>query len=201
MDSMRDCGMCALHAREAPISFARGGTHPERTSYGSVPLFIWEDLMSHRSRFTFVAAAVTLIVAVGLLSGCGKGGPRGLEKLVPVSGIVTVGDTPLNRAGVSFRGDASKGNSTRHIPVGQTDAQGRYELTTAGQKGAPPGWYKVLVIVSQSDMQPPGGGTKEPPKAAPSPIGKKYATADTTDLSIEVKDGAGAGAYDLKLSK
>src|SRR4051794_13571831 len=77
-----------------------------------------------------------------LLSGCGSGGLR----LTPVNGIVTVDGKPLARAGISYQADPTKGNSTPHIPSGTSEADGKYELETTTRKGAPAGWYKVLVF-------------------------------------------------------
>ncbi|NUQ65549.1 MAG: carboxypeptidase regulatory-like domain-containing protein [Pirellulales bacterium] len=127
------------------------------------------------------------------LVGCGGG--ENLE-LLPVSGKVSLADGPLAGAGVSFRADASKGNNTPHIPSGTTDSEGKYELTTGNTKGAPAGWYKVAV--TPPTAAPTGG---EMPQAGPPPFNQKYTSPTTTDLSIEVKEGAAPGAYDLNLAK
>jgi len=132
----------------------------------------------------FVAAA---------LAGCG--GNKGPE-LLPVSGKVTLPDGPLAGVGISLRADASKGNTTQHVPSGTTDAEGKYELTTGVAKGAPVGWYQV--VLTPPTAAPSGG---ELPRSGPPPFAAKYTDVTTTDLSLEVKAGAAPGAYDLKLDK
>jgi len=129
---------------------------------------------------------------LSLLVGCGSG----TSTMVPVKGKLTISGEKLGMAGVSFRADESKGNQTKHIPAATTDGSGMYELTTGGEKGAPAGWYKVVI----TPPSPPITGG-ELPQTGPPPFDQKYLTPDTTDLSIEVKAGAAAGAYDLNLTK
>lgn len=133
------------------------------------------------------------LIAAAWLVGCGsqEEGPV----LVPVLGTITVDGNPLPKAGISFRPDSSKGNNAPYQPGGAADENGKYELIAAAKKGAPPGWYKVVVF----PYSPPPGG--EAPQASLPPFNKKYSNPSTTDLSIEVKEGAPAGAYDLQLTK
>lgn len=138
-----------------------------------------------------VVASGLLIITV--ICGCGKNDDL---DLVPVAGKVILPAGPLAGIGVSFRPDTTKGNSTPHIPSGTTDTEGKYELITGGRKGAPPGWYKV--VLAPPTPGPTGG---EMPKSTPSPFAAKYQNVTTTDLQIEVKSGATPGAYDLKLDK
>jgi hypothetical protein len=132
---------------------------------------------------------VWLLGAAGLLCamGCGESGPR----LYPVSGTVRFDGKPLPQVGVSFFADASKGNDSGHIAAAAADVDGRFTLSTVGEFGAPPGWYKVVV-------SPYTPGPVEVPKP---PYNVKYLTLDTTDLSIEVKADAAPNAYDLSLDK
>ncbi|MEY4180808.1 MAG: hypothetical protein RLY70_4382 [Planctomycetota bacterium] len=130
--------------------------------------------------------AMALSVAIVLATiGCGESGPV----LYPVSGTVRFEGKPLPQVGVSFIADPSKGNDSGHIAAASADAEGRFTLSTVGETGAPPGWYKVVV-------SPYTPGPVEVPKP---PYHVKYLTVDTTDLSIEVKAGAAADAYDLTL--
>ena len=141
-----------------------------------------------------VCALVTILASLASL-GCGSGddGPE----LSPASGTVTLDGAPLKGVGVSFRADAAKGNTTQHIPSGAADDAGKYVLTTVNQPGAPPGWYKVVIIPY---TPPPTGG--EMPQAAPAPFNQKYMAVETTDLAVEVKaDAPAETAYDLKLTK
>lgn len=134
------------------------------------------------------------IAGIALVAGCG--GQDAGPPLVPVSGIVTVDGEPFPHANVSFRPDTDRGNEFGdYLPAGVADENGRYELVTTARPGAPEGWYKVVVI---APTPPPGA---EAPKVGPPPFNPKYSNPDQTDLEVEVKKDAPAGAYDLKLSK
>ena len=129
---------------------------------------------------------------VVLTLGCGDG-----DKFYPVSGKVLVDGAPLSNVGqgsVSFRGDAGKGNKTMHQPTGAINAAGEYELITVGKPGAPLGWYKVVVSAYANKVE-------EGPVTPRLLLDKKYYSAETSDLSIEVVANPSVGAYDLKVSK
>jgi hypothetical protein len=132
------------------------------------------------------------VVLLVLIVGCR--GPSGAGKLVRVSGRVTVGSQPLTRGTVSFRPDASRGNNTLHEPYGEIDAQGIYRLFTAGNPGAPLGWYKVLVV-SMDDVDP-----DNPYALRKSFINPRYGQLETSGLALEVLEQPADGAYDLPLA-
>ena len=140
--------------------------------------------------------AATLIAGLGacfslwLASGCSGG----TERMSPVSGKVLVEGEPLKLGSVTFRPDASKQNESLHHPTGDIDAEGNYELYSSGSKGAPLGWYKVLVFAD---------GNPSPAPGSPSQWlhNEKYTAETTTDLSIEVVQQPAPGQYDLKLSR
>jgi hypothetical protein len=72
--------------------------------------------------------------------------------LVPLSGVVTVGGMPLSTVVVTFlppRGPA--------LAVGETDKDGRYELSSMGGKGILPGVYKVAFSYLVGDDGEPQG--------------------------------------------
>src|SRR4051812_40534827 len=97
------------------------------------------QLTSRQSRWCLAALLTGGVVFVA--AGCADG-----EKLAPVAGKVTVDGKPLTSGSVSFRPDASQGNSSQHQPTGTIDAEGNYELfVPPAKKGAPLGWYKVVV--------------------------------------------------------
>jgi hypothetical protein len=129
-----------------------------------------------------------------MAAGCGSG-PRGL---VPVAGKVTVAGRPLTKGTVTLRPDASRGNTSQFHPTGVVDAQGNYYLVTGKSKGAPPGWYKVLVFASAPGDASQTEGGPPPPRWL---TDVKYTHEDTTDRTIEVRSGAPPGEYDLRLSK
>lgn len=141
--------------------------------------------LSRRTRLLGVALAL-------LTGGCGEG-PR----FEPVRGRVIVAGKPLTAGSVSFRPDVARGNTSQHHPTGAIDADGNFELYTAGKKGAPPGWYKVLVF---ADANASSGRAvhPSPPKWLTS---AKYTDVATTDLAVEVVVNPEPDRYDLKLDR
>lgn len=142
------------------------------------------------------ASFLVAALGVGALLGCGE--PA--EKFLPVAGQVTLDGQPLLAGSVSFQPDASRGNTSLHIPIGQIDAAGHYELVTVGRKGAPPGWYRALVFYTEND-QPSTDPNRRHAARPQSLIHRKYNAAASTDLFIEVVDKPVAGAYDLQVSR
>jgi len=128
-----------------------------------------------------------LVLAVG----CSKKGPT--EKLVPVSGKVTLDAKPLPLGQVILTPD--KGNPTKSAPVGMIGDDGSYSINTGGYPGAPLGWYKVSIN--------PQGMPKEMPKTGeipkPANVPQKYQKAASTDLSIEVTESPKPEGYDIKI--
>jgi len=125
-------------------------------------------------------------------SGCGgSGGP----KLVAVVAKVTVDGQPVKAGTVSFRPDKSKGNTRPHEPGGEIDSAGNYRLFTNKKEGAPVGWYRVAVMAAEPvDV----GNLSGQARWFANP---KFASADTSGLSVEVVEKPGDGAYDFKLTK
>ena len=136
----------------------------------------------------------TFMLACAALAGCGGDG----LVLHPVAGRATVDGTALRVGAVSFRPDAAKGNKSLHHPGGVIDSTGNFELRTIDRKGAPPGWYKVLVFADAHDLVAYPNGRPLTPKWLTDP---KYISEDTTDLSVEVVATPAPGAYDLKCVK
>jgi hypothetical protein len=81
-----------------------------------------------------LAWCAVLMTAVWTL-GCSGGGPA-----LPVNGIVTIDDKPLDGATVTFYGETGAGGFAR------TGTDGKFVITgMKGQDGLPPGSYKVTV--------------------------------------------------------
>jgi hypothetical protein len=133
--------------------------------------------------------------------GCGSRSDPA-ERLVPVAGNVTVAGQPWKIGEVGFFPDASKGNQCQQSSIGVLDADGNYELYTAGKPGAPLGWYKVVVW---SPQDPNAAGNPWGPDGKLKPIkwlvNAKYTCPETTDLAVEVVEKPTKGMYDLHLSK
>jgi hypothetical protein len=140
---------------------------------------------------------IGLLFAV-LAFGCGDavGVPT-----VPVAGRITVDGEPLTggTATVEFRADKSRGNQTPYTPVGHVNSDGTYTLVTSGKKGAPLGWYVVVVAAYER----PKGDKRHnftPAKNYRLLINRKYGDPKTSGLKIEVVQEPAPGQYDLKLA-
>jgi hypothetical protein len=114
---------------------------------------------------------------------------------VSVSGKVLLNDQPFTKGSVRFHADASKGNTTQAIPMGEIDANGNYQLRTGNSRGAPPGWYRVTVFHEAS------AEIKKGVSVPKTPFPEKYLRDDQTPLRVEVKPNAGQDAYTLHLTK
>lgn len=147
-----------------------------------------------------LACAATVSVALLTVSGCGD--ESGVGTTYPVSGTITVNGQPLiaQTAMVLFKPDVSRGNQSPLDPAGTVDGQGHYTLSTAGRSGAPPGWYKVVVTATTTEMSVPSGKRHARPRPK-SLVAAKYGQATTTALMVEVVENPAPGAYDLKLTQ
>ncbi len=152
-------------------------------------------LVISSTRRCLVVLGITWAV-VASMAGCSKD-PSGVGKTVPVVGKVTVGGIPVKRGTertVIFHPDATKGNQSPHQPRGEIDEQGNYKLmTTAKKEGAPLGWYKVAVVVTEP-LNP-----ADPYSPVKHLVNEKYADVERSPLRIEVVENPTPGAYDLPL--
>ena len=132
---------------------------------------------------------VAALLVFGALAGCGPSG----EPLFPVEGQVKFEGKPLTKGTVILFADDAKKNDTKHEPRGVIGPDGRYKIVTHPYDGAPEGWYKVGVVVTQpSDSKNP---YSEPRSLIPVKFGKPA----ESKLTIEVRKDAPPGSYDLEL--
>ena len=146
------------------------------------------------------ALAATVLVFALSASGCDEVGKR-----YPVTGRVMLNGVPLQgkTGSVVFKPDPGQGNQSTVEAVGEIDADGNFTLFTRGKAGAPLGWYKVMLTVSEP------GQAQAQNRAAPgrnrktsSPvIAARYANEATSGLVKEVVAEPASGAYDLNLTK
>jgi hypothetical protein len=132
--------------------------------------------------------------------GCAPTAP----KLVPVAGRITVAGQPVPLGSVQFRADPARGNHSMEVPVSAIRPDGGYDLETGGQRGAPLGWWRVLVIADnfRADNPPPSPvWPKFPPGYQPPRplVHERYLRFHDTDLSVEVVENPEEGAYELTL--
>jgi hypothetical protein len=147
--------------------------------------------MLARHRFLSAAVAASFALALGF-GGCDS---SGVGRLVPVQGRVTFDGQPLTAGSLVFKPDAEKGNTSKHEPAANIEADGSYRLFTAEREGAPLGWYKVSVVAqAPADERNPYAATK-------SLIPARYAEVGTSGLGVEVVDEPSPDAYHLKLSR
>jgi hypothetical protein len=118
-----------------------------------------------------------------------------------VSGKISFLNEPLvaKNTIVLLKPDASRGNTSPFEPTGTVDETGVYTLRTDGKAGAPPGWYKVVVVARDDApvVHPQAKQNHRP--VSKSLVPAKYGQEKTTDLVIEVVENPTPGAYDLKL--
>lgn len=147
-----------------------------------------------------LAAPLCLLLALGT-AGCGNSGPA----LVPVAGRVAVGDRPVPSGSLQLRADVSRGNRSMEVPCGLIGPDGRFELATGDRKGAPLGWWKVVVIADNfratdpppSPVWPQFPEGYEPPKPL---VPERYLSAGTSDVSVEVTANPAEDAYLIRLN-
>jgi hypothetical protein len=100
---------------------------------------------------------------------------------------------------VLLKPDASRGNNSPFEPTGTVDASGTYTLRTEGKMGAPPGWYRVVVVARDDEQVVHPKAKQNHRPVSKSLVPAKYGQEKTTDLVIEVVENPAPGAYDLKL--
>lgn len=152
-----------------------------------------------RSQRRLPVCALWLLASASAAAGCG-GDPYQVGDLVPVEGQVQMVGQPL-RLGEStfgrvwFHPDTSKGNACPQVPTADLDANGTYRLSTRGRPGAPPGWYKVMVVVTEQ-IDP-----TRPSRRRKSFVHLRYGAVETSGLAVCVSATPAQGAYDLRLRK
>jgi hypothetical protein len=165
-------------------------------------------------RYLTSATTVPLVWMLLGVSGCG-GDPHLADRpqTAPVTGQVTYNGNPVEGATVTFRPagagvPGALGSGDGQGAVGQTDSNGRFQLTTfSPNDGAVPGQYQVSIRKLDKAEQPevfdeddprydPDVGTEEtaPPKHL---LPEKYANPQTSGLTETVSDGENEFQFDL----
>jgi hypothetical protein len=127
-------------------------------------------------------------IIVSFLPGCSQSGP----KLMPVSGVITLTTGPAIKHGyVNFHPDANKGNRSKDIGIGFI-RDGKFTILSGDREGLLPGWY-VITVDAANETDPKNPYVNEWYAE------ERYTDKRRSQLSVEVKEGAVSGAYDLKL--
>jgi hypothetical protein len=143
-------------------------------------------IVSVRARRACVAGAVFSLAL--LATGCGT-------SRYPVEGRVLLNGKPLQgkEGAVVLKPDASKGNTSTVTSVGVLQRDGSFSVLTNGQPGAPPGWYKVIVMATEAAANP----NEDTRRVA----NMRYESEEATPLAFEVVANPTEGTYDLQLSR
>jgi hypothetical protein len=103
---------------------------------------------------------------------------------------------PLTAGDIVFYPDHGAEQRSDQIPRGTIQPNGTYAIQTAGQRGAPLGDYRV-VIVAQTSTRP--RHAKPNPMNLYPAIPRRYFNSETTPLRLKVVPQAASGQYDLDL--
>jgi hypothetical protein len=125
------------------------------------------------------AFTVAGLLALPILTGCGKGGLH----LAPVSGFVSVDGKPVADVGVMFSPLDSKAGPPA---VGTTDDSGRFTLVTANREGAVVGEHRVAISKDENIAIPQSRGF--PIYKSVSHVAPKFGRAETSGLTAKVAD-------------
>ena len=140
-----------------------------------IPIEAW-------SRSLTLLLAGILCGLAPVLSGCSKS-PIERQPVHPVQGQVTWQGKPLAGALVVLHPKSKEGPST-YSARGQTDQQGRFQLTTYDSNdGAPLGDYAVTVQYYQVVQD---GASFEP---GPNVLSPRLASPDSSDILVTVAEG------------
>jgi len=133
---------------------------------------------------------VLLEAATLLLTGCREYSQR---ELFPVDGVLTVNQEPAVHANVAFH-PLDRGASAL-CPVGRTDAQGRFRLTTLSNfDGAPAGEYAVTIVWLDESSLIDDCNCSDPLKH--DRLKGFYAKADQTEFQVTVNRSANSFRFD-----
>jgi hypothetical protein len=100
-------------------------------------------------RLALLAGGLLLGIHLVILPGCGSAD----IELAPAEGIVTLDGRPVEGAGVTFQSMAGGPAAS-----GTTDSEGRFQLRTMNQPGAPLGEHIVLISKTWMDLPTTAAG-------------------------------------------
>ena len=145
-----------------------------------------------RSESVFVSpgSRLALVILAASLSSCSSGYDDGLKK-VPVRGTITIDGKPVAGLVVRLLGTTASEKSNAQFPVGVTDAQGAFQLSTNGTNdGAVAGEYNVTVMWPENN-EPPMKDKLKGAYATPakSKLKATIGNEETTLPPIELKTG------------
>lgn len=129
---------------------------------------------------------LALVFSFLSIFGCGSSDSSG--ELTPVSGVITLNDSPAGNCLITFIPDgATKGNGGS----GMSDSSGKYEINTPqGKKGLVAGRYKVTISRRlNKDGSLPDPNVPPIESSAVETLPPKYVDTNKTELSATVIAG------------
>jgi hypothetical protein len=150
-----------------------------------------------RRQHSIPTAFRLLPVCLALVGGCGPDRPL----TIPVDGTVTVDGRPVEGASVMFMPQFPG-----RPALGVTDASGQFRLTTfASGDGAQPGQHTVTVTLQKTtgfvaDKDGLSGGMAPEGVRIEWVVPQRYSKPETSELSVEVKQGMSSVKLDLTSS-
>lgn len=194
-DSLTECpgpvgAACPrLHSdlRKSVASFPGDSVYPA----GVRAVGIRFQRIDEMSRRRVGCLGMSLLAAIGAAATAGCARPA-TQTLHPVKGRVTFAGQPLTSGSVSFRPDSPQ--ARWHQPTGLIASDGQYDLFTDGQRGAPPGTYRVVIFSSATTSS-----TGAAPGLPVSRIPTRYNHPEQSPLRAIVEVVPRPGAYDLEL--
>lgn len=137
---------------------------------------------------------VIVLTVAAFCIGCGGKGEE-LPKVFPVSGVVTFNGKPIEGAFVTF----SPNDKNVRTAAGQTDAEGKFKLTTFKiGDGCTPGRMTVTIAKIESPTEPDPKTGKIPPMRSHLPI--RYSERENSGLEATV-EAKPENHFEFKLEK
>lgn len=150
--------------------------------------------MANKSRFLFLSAAITVVVA---FSGCAEDP----FALVPVSGVVKMKGEPLDGAVISFQPIAAEGDNSGPGSSGLCDAEGRFSLKTQTlelEPGAVVAEHRIRISMSNGKQGPPADtSSDEDPEPIFEGLPQKYNVRSTMKFTVP-EGGTDQANFDLQ---
>lgn len=141
---------------------------------------------------------VSSLILLCVIAGCSGGGADKPLPMFPVTGTLLIGGKPMENinielAPVDFESKAKPG-------LGKTDAEGKFEIRTNGDRGATVGKFKVVLrsaasaptgpvsIEEATKMSGQYAKTMGPPKPTSLPYPVEWGSPTSSPKEVEVVD-------------
>jgi len=184
--------MNRVHSNGQPVHFFPRSALGRRNSRIRIMRLVF-----HRYSRSCVRSSLCVLTLIALASSISCSRSTGTVGAVPVTGVVTYQEKPVEGAVVVFGlGDGAQGRSAS----GVTNSSGKFQLMTAAPgDGAMPGTYAVFITKTEYVNLPTeaereeykriNGAGAEPPVELRHLLPERYCKRDTSGLTAEVSLG------------